>query len=131
DTGLSTVFSGKKKTAEKIDATLEDIDIHAIDYEQEISRAVSVKDFRLAVRLWFLRTLKKMTDQELVRYSIDKTNSDYYYELSGTPYQENFSNVSRVYDFVWYGEFEIDENKYRDAETKFEQVNRQLSAKPQ
>jgi hypothetical protein len=119
NSGVSTIFSGKTRKAENVNATLEDVDIHAINYEQQILAAISNKDFRLAVRLWFLRTLKSFSDKELVRWQIDKTNSDYYYELSGTNYQKDFGDVSKVYDYIWYGEFPVDESSYKTAEEKF------------
>lgn len=119
NTGVSTLFSGRAHKAEKTDATLEDVDIHAIDYEKQIAEAISKRDYRLAVRLWFLRTLKSFSDKELVNWKIDKTNSDYYYELSGTAYQKEFGEVSNVYDYIWYGEFPVDESSYSKAEGKF------------
>lgn len=119
DSGVSTIFSGKARKKENIDATLEDVDIHNIDYEQQIREAISNKDFRLAVRLWFLRTLKSFSDKELVQWKIDKTNSDYYYELSGSKYQKDFGDVSKSYDYIWYGEFPVDEISYRIEEEKF------------
>jgi hypothetical protein len=119
NTGVSTLFSGRATKVEKTDATLEDVDIHAIDYEKQIAEALSKGDYRLGVRLWFLRTLKTFSDKELVNWKIDKTNSDYYYELSGTAYQKEFGEVSNVYDYIWYGEFPVDESSYSKAERKF------------
>jgi hypothetical protein len=126
NTGVSTLFSGKRKTQEQTDATLEDVDIHSIDYDEEIRQAISKNDYRLAVRLWFLRTLKSFSDKELVHWKIDKTNSDYYYELSGTNFQQEFGDVSKVYDYIWYGEFPVDEAAYKTAEDKFRGLNNKL-----
>src|SRR5262249_25360738 len=56
--GISTIFSGKSRAKEKTESLLEDVDIHGIDFEREISNALAGRDYRLAVRLWFLRTLK-------------------------------------------------------------------------
>ncbi|MBI3510926.1 MAG: DUF4129 domain-containing protein [Bacteroidetes bacterium] len=119
NSGVNTIFAGKRKNMEHADASMEDVDIHAINYEQVIAEARAKKDFRLAVRLWFLRTLKELTDRELVAWKTDKTNSDYYYELSGNVLQNEFGDVSYVYDHIWYGDFPVDENSYGDAEDKF------------
>lgn len=126
NSGVNTIFSGKRKAAEKIDATLEDVDIHSIDFEEQIRNAISNNDYRLAVRLWFLRTLKSFSDKELLHWKIDKTNSDYYYELSGTSYQQEFGDVTKVYDYIWYGEFPVDEISYQKAEEKFRGLNKKL-----
>lgn len=128
DSGISTIFSGKTKKYESADATLEDVNIHAIDYEKQIQLARANHDFRLAVRLWFLRTLKAFSDKELLSWKIDKTNSDYYYELSGTSFQRDFGEVSKVYDYIWYGEFPVDENAYSKAEDKFKMLNGKINA---
>ncbi|HTF05578.1 MAG TPA: hypothetical protein VK826_16240 [Bacteroidia bacterium] len=115
-TGGNLLFKGKSKRKENVDATLEDVDIHAIDYDAQIAMAKSKNDYRFAVRLWFLRSLKEMADLELIRWKIDKTNSDYYYELSGNNLQKQFGSVSLLYDYIWYGDFEINELKYGAAE---------------
>lgn len=119
--GGSKLFKSKSKRKEEtIDATLEDVDIHAITYDDEIRRAVSQEDYRFAVRLWYLRSLKEMTDSQLINWKIDKTNSDYYYELSGSKLQKEFGSVSLLYDYVWYGEFRLNELRYREAEKELQ-----------
>lgn len=129
NSGISNLFSGRRKKSEEIDASLDDVDIHAIDYEQMIAEALAKKDYRLGVRLWFLRTLKNLSDKELLHWKIDKTNSDYFYELSGTVYQDGFGKVSFIYDFIWYGEFPVDENSYREAEEKFREFQQTIGIK--
>lgn len=118
--GGNSLFKGKSKRKEKLDATVEEIDIHGIDYDAEISAAKRRSDYRLAVRLWFLRSLKEMTDLKLIDWKIDKTNSDYYYELSGSRLQKDFASISLLYEYVWYGDFEIMEGRYGEVESKLQ-----------
>ncbi len=120
--GGNSLFKGKskRKEADSIDATLEDVDIHSITYDDEIARAKARQDYRFAVRLWFLRSLKEMSDLQLINWKIDKTNSDYYYELGGSKLQKEFGSVSLLYDYVWYGEFPINELCYREAEAELQ-----------
>jgi hypothetical protein len=115
-TGGNAMFRRKSKLKEDVDATVEDVDIHAINYESQIETALKASDYRLAVRLWFLRSLKEMTDRDLIQWKIDKTNSDYFYELSGSGLEQQFGRVSLIYDYIWYGEFEVDEMGYRKVE---------------
>lgn len=118
--GGNSIFKGRTKRKETIDASVEDVDIHGIDYDSEIASAKAKSDYRLAVRLWFLRSLKEMTDLKLVEWKIDKTNSDYYYELSGNKLQKEFASVSLLYEYVWYGDFEIKEGRYTEVESKLQ-----------
>jgi len=127
NSGVNTLFRGKSSENENIDATTEDVNIHSIDYEKQIADALRRNDFRLGVRLWFLRTLKQLSDKELLSWKIDKTNSDYYYELSGSSYQDDFGKMSFVYDYAWYGEFPIDESSYHQAEEQFRNFYGKLS----
>ena len=115
-TGTNSLFRGRSRVKEKIDATVEDVDIHGIDYEGQIRQAKTNKDFRLAVRLWFLRSLKELSDGELIKWTIDKTNSDYYYEIKDKELKEDFSRVSLMYEYIWYGDFSIGESDYEERE---------------
>lgn len=115
-TGGNLMFKRKSRTKEDVDAGVEDVDIHAINYESQIQGAIKSGDYRLAVRLWFLRSLKEMTDRDLIQWKIDKTNNDYYYELSGSGLEQQFGRVSLIYDYIWYGEFGVDEMRYRKVE---------------
>lgn len=127
--GGGKLFKGKsKRKEENIDAALDDVDIHAITYEDEISKAVRQQDYRFAVRLWFLRSLKEMSDHQLINWKIDKTNSDYYYELSGSKLQKEFGSVSLLYDYVWYGEFKLNELRYQDAEKELKNYLESIKA---
>lgn len=127
--GGNGLFKRKtKRKEEKLDATLEDVDIHAISYDDEIMKAKSRQDYRFAVRLWFLRSLKEMTDLQLIHWKIDKTNSDYYYELSGSQLQKEFGSISLLYDYVWYGEFALNELRYRDAEAELQKYYANVKA---
>lgn len=114
--GGGRLFKGKTKRKEKLDATAEDVDIHGIDYDSEISGAKTRGDYRIAVRLWFLRSLKEMADQKFIDWKIDKTNTDYFYELSSSPLQSEFGKARLIYDYIWYGDFKLNEVRYNEAE---------------
>ncbi|HLG02353.1 MAG TPA: DUF4129 domain-containing protein [Bacteroidia bacterium] len=129
NTGISGIFSGKRKTREKADVTIEDENIHAIDYIRMIEEARRNKDYRLGVRLWFLRTLKALSDHDWLSWRSDKTNADYYQELAGTKLQAGFDKVSLLYDYVWYGEFPVDANSYEAAEERFRNYYDQIDRK--
>ncbi|MGL4597590.1 MAG: DUF4129 domain-containing protein [Bacteroidia bacterium] len=119
NTGFNTIFSGKSRQTESIDATAKDVDIHTIDFEQQIIDAKTRHDYRLAVRLWFLRTLKQLTDANHIHWKADKTNNDYISELNKTKHLYGFREVSLIYDHIWYGDFPVDSEVYRQTEDRF------------
>lgn len=89
------------------------------DVEQLIQNALVQKDYRLAVRYYYLYMLQLMSEKELITWELQKTNEDYTKELKRQDLVEPFATSTRLYDYFWYGEFPIDETKYRKAEAKF------------
>lgn len=100
--------------------------IHEIDFDKLIEEAVARKDFRRAVRLYFLRVLKVLSDKELIAWKADKTNYDYYLELRESRYQGPFKELSFLYEYIWYGDFGITEDVYKGASEKFKEFNNQV-----
>jgi hypothetical protein len=98
----------------------------AVDYERQIGLAVSNKNFRLATRYLYLQSIQKLMAAGLISFAADKTNSQYLYELSGKPYKEEFVSLTLNYEYVWYGEFLIDETAYIKLQQRFKQFNTQF-----
>lgn len=87
-----------------------------------IEKALLNKDYRLAVRYYYLFILKKLTDNEIIDYEADKTNSDYFHEIKERLLQNNFQKISVLYDYIWYGSFDVTETDYAIAKNQFEKV---------
>lgn len=98
-------------------------DIFAINYQREIDKATARGDYRLAVRLMFLRLLKIMSEKNVIQYKQDKTNLDYLVQLYPTAYHKDFFRITRHYEFSWYGKFEVSNEAFlmiRDEMNQFE-----------
>lgn len=123
------VFKGKKaKVQEDSDyVDFEEEDIHEIEFVDEIELAVRNGDFRKAIRLRFLNVLKDLSDVSLIRWKINKTNYDYIGELSGHKVQNSFMNLTTVYEYCWYGEFNISEGLYHKVADEFNQFNTDMN----
>lgn len=119
---IRSLFSGKIIEADPEFTELKE-NIHLIDFENLIADSIAGKDFRRAIRLHFLKTLKHLSDHELIKWKIDKTNRDYSIELSKSPYSGWFNELVTLYDYVWYGDFKIDEEKYNLLSKKFKENN--------
>lgn len=97
--------------------------IHEIDFNAAIETAIGQRNFRLAVRLLYLQTLKQLTDAGKIDYKPDKTNRQYVYELVNSPIQVDFNELTRQFEFVWYGDFPVDEPRFQLIEQQFRQFN--------
>lgn len=101
--------------------------IRTKDIKRLIKKALEHKDYRLAVRYYYLLILKKLTDAQLIEYEFDKTNSDYIREISSEGIGQNFIKATNLYDYIWYGNFEVTETDYYKAQTTFTNLESQIS----
>ncbi|MGZ8516755.1 MAG: hypothetical protein ACXWWD_05365 [Chitinophagaceae bacterium] len=120
------LFRKSRDIAEE-EADPEASDIFAINYQKEIEKAVGMSNYRLAVRLMFLRLLRNLSDKKIIEYKQDSTNFDYMMQLRSTVMYADFSRLARNYEYSWYGQFDIDKEKYSVIRNEFENFDRKLS----
>ncbi|MNE27941.1 hypothetical protein D3C80_1213650 [compost metagenome] len=61
-----------------------------------------------------------MSEKHLIVWDVEKTNTDYLYELQNQSQKEDFAYLSYLYNYIWYGEFELDEATFEKAKYAFE-----------
>jgi len=96
-------------------------DINALDFEKIISEAVENENYRKAVRFLYIKFLKILSDTEQIEWKKEKTNKDYKREMKNSKFISEFSKLTKVYEYVWYGEFKIKQGFFY---TVFEDFNR-------
>ncbi len=125
DSNISLFRRNKKVAVVAVDEEMPG-DIFAINYEKEIDKAASMGNFRMAVRLMFLRLLKNMAERNIIRYQQDKTNLDYLMQLHSTAYYKDFFRITRNYEYSWYGKFEVSQDAYQFIRNDFEQFENRI-----
>lgn len=100
--------------------------IRTEDIPKLIAEAEENKQYRLAIRYYYLLILKQLKDAKWIDYKIDKTNKQYKDELRKTQYETQFNRITNLYDFIWYGDFNLKENEYVDAKLSFEHIRQNL-----
>ncbi|RXR32125.1 DUF4129 domain-containing protein [Flavobacterium piscinae] len=96
--------------------------IHLVDFEKLIKETLKSGEQRLSIRYYYLWLLKKMSYKNMIEWDIEKTNSDYLYELKEPLFKSDFEYVSYLYNYIWYGEFELDEPTFEKAKSAFEKI---------
>jgi len=117
----SGLFRRSNKQLGEQESDIETDDIFAINYQREIDKAAGAGNYRLAVRLMFLRLLKNLSEKQIIQYKHDRTNFDYLVQLSATRYYNDFFRLTRNYEYSWYGHFEVNPELYKKIKTEFEQ----------
>lgn len=118
DTSFWNFKGGNKKPSEKL--VYEEEDIHDVDLESLLEKAIEAKNTRLAVRYYYLLLLKKLSEKELIKYDKDKTNSEYLFEIKNLKTRNEFSYLSYIYTYVWYGEFSLNEMDFIKVAAKYQ-----------
>lgn len=121
------VFRRETKAASKENAETEEEMINAeTDFAALINQALQNNNYRQAVRYQYLRTLHRLAEKNLLQTAPDKTNYQYVRELQNTMFQNDFASLTRNYEYVWYGGFDVGQEQYRKIETGFTQFNQKI-----
>lgn len=117
-----------KSTTRKI-LTDEEIEKNLIyvDFEKLLQETLKNGDNRLAIRYYYLWLLKRLAEKNIIEWHTEKTNSDYAYEIQSTDLRKEFQYLSYLYNYIWYGEFEMDELTFLNAQTAFEKTLKSLN----
>jgi hypothetical protein len=115
-----------RTSTSKMDFKLAEENIHGLDFEKLIAHAAERKEYRDAVRLTFLFSLKKLSDANLIKWLPGKTNDDYLYELREHPTLPRIQELRYYFDYAWYGHFEVDNETYSGVKQTFQDFTNRL-----
>jgi hypothetical protein len=101
-------------------------DIFSIDYNREIEKAIQAQDYRLAIRLMFLRLLRNLSHRNLIQYRQGRTNLEYLVQLFSTTYYNDFFRLTRDYEYAWYGKFDVSADAFKTIKNDFENFDLQI-----
>lgn len=101
----------KNRQRESINAVAEIEDIRKIKIDDIITQAIEDRNYRKAVRYLYLKLLKELDKKDFISWTINKTNREYALELK-RELKPDFKKLSRFYEYVWYGDFEVNKNGF-------------------
>lgn len=122
---VSGLFTREKQLSNMQVQDMLEEDIHELNFEEEISKARQAADFRRAIRLLYIYTLKKLADSELILWHPGKTNADYQSELMQENIKPGFRRLSIYYEYAWYGEFPVDAALYEKVNSLHQAIDHQ------
>ncbi len=123
--GADALFSKKSKETFLPYEVLNE-NIHEIDYQKELARLVADRKYRLAVRLLYLQTLKKLSDKEIIDWKLEKTNYNYLMEINEPTIKAEFGQLTYQFDYIWYGDFPVDKPTFEPINQSFSHFNAEL-----
>ncbi|RZL69782.1 MAG: DUF4129 domain-containing protein, partial [Pedobacter sp.] len=74
----------------------------------------------------YLRSLKKLSDAEIIQWQPEKTNYNYFTEISKPEIKHEFGLLTHQFDYIWYGDFPIDVQKFESINQSFNHFNTKI-----
>ncbi len=110
---------------ESIVENLED-NLHNADFDNLIQQAIGNKQYKLAVRIFYLHIIKILSDKELIKWKKNKTNGHYVREMFQNTSGQKFSFLTAIYEQAWFGTNSIDEDNYKLISREFSDFLKEL-----
>ncbi len=95
-------------------------------YDNLIAEAENNNEYNLATRYLFLKMLKSLSDNGLIHFTSEKTNKEYLREMEQHNYYDEFHELVRDYEYIWYGKFLINNSRYQKLKEQFHFFNNKL-----
>jgi hypothetical protein len=118
---MSKIFKPETRKAGE-DVVVSDENIHELDLDNLLRNAEEKSDFRLAIRYWYLKVLRLLSANNLINWQIHKSNYDYLREIPKTSYYPVFKELTRDFEYLWYGEFSAGKEYYENASAKAQEL---------
>lgn len=127
-TGESLFGARNRKLGKDLQIDLEHIEenLPAADIPDFIRNALQAGDFKMAVRLHYLGLIQSLARRDWISWKRDKTNGDYLREMGARPVFEAFRDVTLVFERIWYGNRNLEEETYRLIAAQFEELEQQI-----
>ncbi|NDW12285.1 DUF4129 domain-containing protein [Bacteroides sp. 214] len=89
--------------------TIHEDSIYRVDFAEDIEKALASGDYKEAVRLLYLQTLKALDDKQIIDWQLHKTPTEYVYEVKQGKGRTVFQTMTRLFLQVRFGNFDADE----------------------
>lgn len=112
------VYSDKEIESPKYSISKSDDEI--VDYDEVIRQFMARQQFRNAIRVFYLKVINGLLTHGYIQFSKEKTNFDYLHDLTNEDIRQQFSAITSIYNHVWYGDVEINEEQFLKLSPNFQ-----------
>ncbi len=97
---------------------------NANDPDSLLRNAIRNGNYRLAVRYLYLQSLHRLSEKKFIEINTNKTNYEYVMEVRRHKFANEFASLTLQYEYVWYGEYPVDERLFEQIQGGFTQFNK-------
>ena len=92
------------------------------DLEKLLKEALSSNNYRNAIRIYYLMSLRELTNKKLVTPAREKTNFEYLAELGNHSAFLPFREMTIAFERSWFGDGSVTEQSVNDYSGKYESL---------
>lgn len=125
---LGSKFGWNKKVqlsnVYKVDELEEDLPEAELDIH--LRNAIQNADYRLAIRIYYLKLIQGLSDKKIINWKKEKTNYDYLNETFQQNFFPEFKKLTTLFEIIWYGNKRIEKEGFENVKPHFDQFLKQL-----
>jgi hypothetical protein len=99
-----------------------DEDISQLNFDELIGSAIENKQYKLAIRYLFLKSLKLLSEKGLIELRNNKTNYQYLSEIKNNQIADVFRNTTSSFEWIWYGDFPVNDAILKSSQNEFNKL---------
>lgn len=98
------------------------------DLDSFLKLAIEQADYNQAVKWYYIKTLKLLTEQGVIKWRQEKTNHQYFAELNEHGIRNQFERLTNFFEYSTYGHFELNKQHLSTVEELFARMNRNFNS---
>lgn len=96
------------------------------DLSPYIKGAIEGRNYALGIRYLQLLNIQKLAQAGHIKWKHSKTNADFANEIQDNALRAGFEECTRIFDYIWFGQFELNESDFSQYEQLFNQYQHQI-----
>ncbi|WP_336838146.1 DUF4129 domain-containing protein [Sphingobacterium siyangense] len=94
--------------------------------EPYIQEAIAQRNYALGIRYLQLLNIQKLAQSDHIKWKLSKTNAEFAEEIQNEELRRGFAECTRIFDYVWFGQFELTEDNFSQYQQLFHQYQKQI-----
>lgn len=97
-----------------------------IDLWELINQAKTKQDYRLAIRYYHYQNTQNLGQKNYLKWDPKKTNQQISQEIKQENIKKQFEKNTRIFNQVWFGNFELNQEKFEEFEKQYQLMNQMI-----
>ncbi len=116
----------KVKESEEADFKFVERNLENVSIDEYLQEAIQKQQWDVAIRYLHLQNLQLLAKKGIIVWDYRKTNQEFLLEIKDEKIKENFRKTTTLFNYVWFGKFDIDQATFDTFQTDFIRFKNEL-----